>query len=112
MLFQVIQDLVLNRPLKETQLSDSGIHLQELDTLPTTEGVEHLFAVRLEMRLVRQVDNHMATILLRQIGNVVLLRVVCDQPVNQSQTNLRLSCDDIPHTLKDFGVSIKVRQTM
>lgn len=90
MLLQVIQDIVLNRPLKETQLAYRGIHVEELNALLTAKGVKHLFAIRLQMGLVRQVHNDVSTSL-GHIRNVVLLCIVRHQPINQPQTELGLS---------------------
>ena len=48
-LIEVIEDLILNHPLEEVQLTHSGVKTTELDPLPPAEGIEHLFIIRFEM---------------------------------------------------------------
>lgn len=54
-LFQLLQDLVLKRPLKEVELSYGSIQTLEVNVLPTAEGIKHPLRLRLEMRLVRKI---------------------------------------------------------
>ena len=89
-LVQVIEDLILDGPLEEIELSNGRAQIHELDALPPTKGIEHLFAVRLEMALVCEVYNRVLAVL-RQIGNVVLLCVIGHKPINESQTYARVS---------------------
>ena len=77
---KVVDDPVLNRPGKEVQLSDGGGDPAEVQALPPTEGVEHLLAVRLEVGLVGEVDDHVLSSL-GDVGYIVHLGIVRDKPV-------------------------------
>lgn len=76
--------------MEEVQLPDGRVKSKERDLLPATEGVEHLFRVRPQVRLVPQVDVDVAT-LRGQIGDVVLLGIVGHEPVEKAQADLGLA---------------------
>lgn len=40
-LLQILQDLVLQSPLKEVELTHRGVQTLEVNVLPAAEGVEH-----------------------------------------------------------------------
>lgn len=83
---EVIEDFILKGPFEKVELSNRCVEFPELNALPTAEGVKHLFAIGLEVRLVRQVYNHVLSVF-RQIRNIVLLRIIGHKPVNQSETH-------------------------
>ena len=77
---EIVNNIILHRPRKEVQLPDSGGHSVEIHTGPATEGVKHLLAVGLEMRLVGKVDDHVLASL-GDVGYIVHLGIVRDKPV-------------------------------
>ena len=103
---KIIEHSVLNRPLKEVELTNSRVHTHKLNALPTAEGVEHLLAVGLEVCLVSQVHDHVAP-RVYNVRDVMLLGIVGNEPVNQTQTELGLARDDVPNTGKVSVVSIE-----
>lgn len=111
MRLEVIQDLVLDRPLEETQLAHRRVHAEELNALPPTERIEHLFAIGLEMGFVGKIHNDMPS-RLGDIRNVVLLCIVRHQPIHETQTDLRLSSNNLLCTRKNVGVAVKSRESM
>ncbi len=86
MRIQIIKDFILKCPFEKVELSNRRIQLSKLNTLPSAEWVKHLFAVRLEMALVCEVDNHMLPVF-REIGNVMLLCIIGDEPIDKTQTH-------------------------
>ena len=80
---EILQDLILENPVEEVELPDGCIESEERDLLPATEGIEHLFRVRPQVRLVTEVDVDVAS-LGGQIGNVVLLGIIGHEPVEKA----------------------------
>ncbi len=99
---QVIKHLILNCPFEEIELSHSCVQSKELNALGTAKGVEHLFAIRLEMRLVRKIDDHVTGVL-REEGHVVLLCVIGDEPVHQTQADVGVSSKDVSYSVEILG---------
>jgi hypothetical protein len=91
---EVINDVILHRPGKEVELTDSGGNSMEVDTGPTTEGIKHLLAIRLEMRLVGEVDNHVLPGL-GDVGDIVELGIVGDKPVQNTEGDIGLVIKDL-----------------
>lgn len=108
---QVVENLILNGPLKEVELPDSRIHSQKLDALPPTEGIKHLFGIRLKMGLVGKVDDHVAASFCHKI-HIVLLCIVGHEPVHEAKTNARLSGQNGLDTSPNVLIGIEGRQTM
>ena len=46
-LLEILEHIILKCPLEKVELSNGGVQSHKLDALPTTEGVEHLLALRL-----------------------------------------------------------------
>jgi hypothetical protein len=109
MLLQVLQDLILQDPVEEVQLPDSGVESQEGNLLPATEGIKHLFAIGPQVRLVAEVDIDVALVG-RQIRNVVLLCVVGDEPVQKAKADRRLSRDDGLDPGKNRRITVECRE--
>ena len=61
MLVQLLQNLVLQSPLKEIELSHGGIQSLEMNVLPAAKRVKHPLGLRLEMRLVRKIYDHLSS---------------------------------------------------
>jgi hypothetical protein len=91
---EVINDIILHRPGKEVELTDSGGNSMEVDTGPTTEGIKHLLAIRLEMGLVCEVDNDMLSGL-GDVGHIVELGIVGDKPVQNTKGDIGLVIKDL-----------------
>lgn len=83
-LLDIGKHFIRQRPFEEIELTYGRIHIMELDALPPTEWVKHLLAIRLQVGLVRKIYYNMV-LLLRQVGNVILLGVICDEPINQTE---------------------------
>lgn len=58
------------------------------------------------MCLVREIHNHMTSVL-RDIGNIVLLRIVGHEPINQTQTDFGFTRDDRLDASQVVGVAVK-----
>ena len=55
----------------------------EVDSLAATEGIKELFAIGFELALVVGVDEKLLPF--KDVGCVVCLGIVCDEPVNESE---------------------------
>lgn len=86
----VINALVLDRPCEKVQLTDRSGNTPEINAFVATEGIKHLFAVRLEMRLIRQVHNHVLP-RLGNVGHVVLFGIIGNKPVKYTKGYPRLA---------------------
>ena len=91
---EVLNHIVFHRPGKEVELADSSGNAMKVHTGPTAEGVKHLLAVRLEMRLVGEVDNHMLSGL-GDVGYIVELGIVGDKPVQDTEGDIGLVIKDL-----------------
>jgi hypothetical protein len=91
---EVVNHVVLHRPGKKVELTDSGGNSMEVDTGPTTEGIKHLLAIRLEMGLVCEVDNDMLSGL-GDVGHIVELGIVVDKPVQNTEGDIGLVIEDL-----------------
>ena len=69
----------------------------EENPLATAKGVEELLAIRLQLRLVVHVDEKLLAI--QDIGDSVLLRIVCNKPVNEAQRHLRCALENLDQLL-------------
>jgi hypothetical protein len=98
---EVIDDIILHRPRKEVELTDSGGNSMEVDTGPTTEGIKHLLAIRFEMGLVCEVDNHMLSGL-GDVGHVVHLGVIGHKPVKDPEGDVGLVVEDVAEESEAF----------
>lgn len=90
----ITQHALLKGPSEEIQLSHSRLKHRiavdlEHDSLAPAEGIEQFFTVCLQLRLV--VCIHKELLIIENVGNVVLLGVVCDKPVDEAQRDLRSS---------------------
>ena len=61
MLVQLLQNLVLKSPLKEIQLTHRGVQPLEMNVLPAAKGVKHPLGLRLEMRLLGKIHDHLSS---------------------------------------------------
>ena len=84
-LLEILEDIILDCPLKEVELSNGRIQSHKLNALPTAERVEHLLAIRLQVRLVGKIDDDVTGA--NQIGNIVLLCIVGHKPVQKTETD-------------------------
>jgi len=91
---EVVNHIILHCPCEKIELSYGRGHSVEIHTGPTTEGIEHLLAVGLEMRLVGKVDYHMLPGL-GDVGYIVHLGIVRDKPVEDPERNVGLVLQDI-----------------
>lgn len=108
---QVIQNVILQGPFKEIKLAHRGIQPLEVNVLPTTEGVEHTLGLCLEMRLLRKIHNHLTSI--RGIlGNILLLCLIRDKPIQKTKRNTRFTGQDHADTFEVCGVGLKALQTV
>lgn len=82
MLVQLLQNLVLQSPLKEIELTHRSIQTLEMNVLPTAERVKHPLGIRLEMRLLRKLHDHLSPGRGR-LRNILLLRLIRDKPVQK-----------------------------
>ena len=111
MRIQILEDLILNDPLEEVQLSHRRVQTAELDALPTTEGIEHLLVIRLQVRLVDQVDNHMV-ICLSHERHIMLLRIIGNKPVEKTQAQPGLTGENLLDAAEVFGCAIELLKTV
>ena len=91
---EVVDNIVLDSPGEEVQLTHRGGDAMEVHTGPSAEGVKHLLAVGLEMGLVGQVNNHMLPGL-GNVGHVVHLGVIGHKPVEDPEGDIGLVLEDI-----------------
>ena len=84
----IFEHPALDRPAKEVELAHGGLkkgvagNLKH-DALTPTEGVEQLLGIGLQLGLVVVVDQDLLAG--QNIGDVVLLCIVCDKPVYESE---------------------------
>ncbi len=84
-LLDVAEHPALNRPPEEVEFPHRRLkkgvagNLKH-DSFPSAEGVEELLGIGFELRLVVVVDKELLAG--ENIGNVVLLRIVCHEPVD------------------------------
>jgi len=84
-----------------------ALHLEH-DSLATAEGVKQLLTIRLQLCLVVGINQKL---LPRQnIGDIVLLRIVRDKPVNQTQGNVRGALQQLHDLLLVFAGRIELLQ--
>ena len=60
-LLQILQDVILKGPLKEIELTHRSIQALEVNVLPTAKRVKHPLGLRLEMRLVSKLYDHLSS---------------------------------------------------
>ena len=94
MTHEILKDMIFVCPRKEVQLSDGCIDSLEIDAIPPTEWIQHPFAICLETCFVRKIDDHMSSIRCN-IGDVVLLAVIGDEPIQNPQRDRRCTIQDI-----------------
>ena len=107
---EVLENVILDRPLEEVELSYGRVQTHELDPLPTAEGVEHLFAIRLQVGLVGKIDNDMTGT--HEVGDIVLLGVIGHKPVQKAQADLGLTREDALDLLEIILVGIEPLQAV
>lgn len=90
---EILNDIILHSPGKEVQLADGGRNAVKVHTGPPAEGIEHLFAVGLEMGLVGEVDDDVLSGL-GDVGHIVELRIVGHKPVEDPQGDIGLVLKD------------------
>jgi len=89
-LLQILDDVLLDGPAKEVQLADCGYkrlnaRQTEHNTLTSAERIKQLLTVRLELALVAHIYHKLLAI--EQVANVVALRIVRNEPVDEPKTN-------------------------
>lgn len=91
---QVLNYVILHSPGKKVQLTNGGRNTVEVYARPTAEWIKHLLTVGLEMRLVCQIHNHVLSGF-RNVGHVVLLGIIGDEPIQNAQGNIGLVSENI-----------------
>ena len=84
----IVKNTLFKGPTEKVELSHRGLEHWEAwylehNALTTTEGIEEFLAIGLQLRLVVRVYEELLAI--HYIGDVVLLSVVGDKPVNETQ---------------------------
>lgn len=110
-LLQILQDVVLKGPLKEIELSHRSIQTLEVDVLPTAKRVKHPLGLRLEMRLVRKLYDHL-TSGGGCLRNILLLGLIRDKPVEKPQRNLGFAREDSTDAFQIGRVRLKAFQAV
>lgn len=85
----VLQNVLLDRPAKEVELTDSRHKLLmaaclKQDALPSAKRVKKTFGIRIQFALIVEIDKELA--LPHKIRRIVLLGVVCDEVIHKSKT--------------------------
>jgi len=96
----IIKNTLFKCPAEKVELSHCGLEHRkardlEHDALTPTEGVKQLFAVGLQLRFVVRIDEELLPI--HYIGDVVLLGIVGDEPVNETQRYLGCALEESEH---------------
>ena len=94
----------LNRPAEEVELSHGGLLNRRLaadletDALTATERIEEPLRIRFEFALVVEMNHKLTAGVRRLIGqritNIELLGIIGDEPVDETQTHRRCSCQN------------------
>ena len=96
----------LNRPSEEIELADGCLLYRclaanlETDALPSAEGIKEPLRIRLEFALVVEMDHKLTyrirgiRIIGQRITNIELLGIVGDEPVYETQTHRRCTCQN------------------
>lgn len=98
----IVQHALLKGPTEEVQLSHSCLEHRitldlEHDSLTPAEGIEQFFTVCLQLGFVVRI--HKELLVIQDVGNVVLLGIVRDKPVNQAQGYFRCSLEEFQNLL-------------
>ena len=98
----IVEHTLLNRPAEEIQLPhrrlEHGLSCDlEHDPLAPAEGIEQLLAVCLQLGLVVSIDEELLVV--QDIRDVMLLCIVCDEPIYETQRNLGSSIEEFHNLL-------------
>ncbi len=110
----VVDYSLLDRPPEEIELPHSGLlnrcltaHL-EADALAAAEGIKQPLRIRLELTFVVEVYGKGARSLGQGVRDIVLLAVVRDEPVDESQTDGRCAGENRYDLLESPRLVIEV----
>ena len=87
---------ILDGPTEEVELPDGGLLNRRLtgnletDTLTAAERIKHPLTVSLELAFVVEVYEELSVI--QEVADIELLGIICDEPVDEAETNGRLTC--------------------
>ncbi len=106
----IIKDTLLQGPSEEIQLPNRGLkeglpRNLEHNSLTPAEGIKQFFTVCLQLRLIVRI--HEELLVVKNIRDIMLLRIVRNEPVNQAQGNLRRALQKFEHLLLILSPSIK-----
>ncbi len=106
----VVENILLNRPTEEVQLSnsrDKGFVARnlELNALSTAERIEEFLTIGLELILVVHIHDKLLAI--QNVRCTVSLAVVCDKPVDQTQTDRGSSLQKLDDFRKILAIAVK-----
>jgi hypothetical protein len=110
-LLQIFENFVLQSPFKEIELPHSGVQPLEVNVLPTTEGVEHTLGIGLQVGLLGKLHNYLASVG-SVLGNILLLGLIRDQPVQKTERNTRLARQDHTDTFEVCRIRLKALQAV
>lgn len=104
MRLNVVDDLMLNRPLEEIQLSNRRLQeilvvIRNRRALPATKRIEILLLVSLQFQFVIVIDfePRCHLVLVHRIPHVIFLGEIRHEPVDDAERNARLAVDDAHH---------------
>jgi len=82
----------------------------ETDALPSAEWIEQTLAVGLEFALVVEIDRKHAIV--AHIGDVVLLGIVCHEPVDETETDIGLIGQNGQNFINTPGLIIEILEPL
>lgn len=109
----IVKNTLFKGPSEKVELSHRGLEHRkawdlEHNALTPAEGVEQLFAVGFQLRLVVRIDKELLAIY--YIGDVVLFGIVCDKPVDEAQGYLGCSLKEPEHLFLVLASRIETLQ--
>ncbi len=82
----------------------------EVDSLTATEGIKELFAIGFELTFVIRVDEKLLSF--KDVGCIVCLRIVCYEPVNESEGEGGCSEENGENLVDVCALRIEALETM
>ena len=116
-LVDIPQHLILDRPFKEIQLPECGLnigspaHVRHVDSLPAAEWVEPFLRICAKLQLIIDIDLETfwgCSAAFKVIHSIMLLRVIRNKPVHDTERYIRGSVDDGKHFLHIFSAVFMV----
>ena len=119
MLFNVLNNVILNCPFKKIKLPDGGLYrttvlVWEINTVPSAKGVEPFFRIRFQFQLVIRIHLEPPIGLIGSIGayiinGIVFFRIISGKPVNNPKRNNRLAVNNCEHFSNAFEIILTIK---